>query len=122
MRTTLRIVAMSLIALAAPAVSRAVDLGADIALPFGDNNVLCDAGECRYRTPNAYFGQDPSSVFKRLGSSSFGMGGLHLNAYGAFDEVSQWFVPEGATIGTCDGLPEPCLIAERVAIAEEAKE
>ncbi len=81
----------------APA-AQAFSFRADVAFPFGDNNVLCDAGECRYRSPTAYFGQDPSAVFKRLGSSNFGMGGLHLNLYAALDGLSEMFVPEAALV------------------------
>jgi hypothetical protein len=74
-----------------------------LSFSFADDNVLRDAGETRVSSPSAYFGQSPETQLGLRGSDSgFSSSRLHLFVYGAVDEVSPYFLPEGAVVLSLD--------------------
>lgn len=74
-----------------------------LSFSFADDNVLRDAGETRVSSPSAYFGQSPETQIGLTDSDSgFSSSKLHLFVYGAVDEVSPYFLPEGAVVLALD--------------------
>ena len=72
----------------------ASDFSSNISFSFADDNLLKDAGETRKNSPNAYFGQVPSSALDRLEPSQFRRSSSLLTLKKPF-EADATLSPEG---------------------------
>jgi hypothetical protein len=75
----------------------ASDFSSNISFSFADDNLLKDAGETRKNSPNAYFGQVPSSALDRLEPSQFRRSSSLLTLKKPF-EADATLSPEGALL------------------------